>query len=135
MENIQISSREDLASHIRYLSGIKIVYEEDLKYTLKEIARSYTPSSIVEESLHKLAEDKGVQMDLAEAGLNLGAGLIIEEVLSKNNSFKGFLRSLLAKRISAFFLNKNSYTIISGLNKLIQGTNRNQNGYQLQSNS
>jgi hypothetical protein len=119
MENIIITSHTDLVMRIMHLKQEKFRQEEELKYSFKEFAYSLNPVSLVKQTLHDLAGDSEVQYDLTKVGLNLGANLIIDRILGKNSSIKGFLSALLVEKISASFISGNLSKIVSGIRKLI----------------
>ncbi len=119
MENTKISGHTELLLQIMHLKGEKFRQEEELKHSLKEFAYSLSPAQIVKDSLHKLASDKEVRVDLGKVGLNMGANFIIEKVLGRSNSIKGFLSSILVEKISGSIINNNSSKIISGISNLL----------------
>jgi hypothetical protein len=101
------------------LKAEKFSREEDLKYTFKEFVSTLNPISMVKESLHQLAADRDVKFDLAKVGLNLGVDFIIDKVLGRNRSVKGFLSSVLIEKFSTLFLNNNISKIVSEISKLL----------------
>ncbi|SDC98712.1 hypothetical protein [Williamwhitmania taraxaci] len=119
MENIEISSHAALQMHINHLKATKYVQEEELKLTFKEFVYTIDPVSMVKSSLHELAEDKDVKMDLAKVGLSFGANFIIDRVLGRNGSIKGFLSSMLVRNIASSLINGNASAIISGISKMM----------------
>lgn len=119
MENTEISSHTELVMHIMQLKQEKFRQEEKLEYSIREIAYSLNPVMLTKKYLHELAEDSGVQFDLAKVGLNLGANLLIDRILGKNSSFKGILSALLVEKLSATFITKNLTKLISGISRLI----------------
>jgi hypothetical protein len=119
MENIKISNRSELLLHIMHLKAEKYRQEEELKVTLKEFIDTLNPLSIVKESLSEMVRDKDVHFDLAKMGLNIGANFIIDQILGRNSSIKGFISAVLVENFSTSFINNNVSKIISGINKLI----------------
>ena len=119
MENKEISSHAELVLRIMDLKVEKFSREEDLKYTFKEFVSTLNPISMVKESLHQLAADRDVKFDLAKVGLNLGVDFIIDKVLGRNRSVKGFLSSVLIEKFSTLFLNNNISKIVSEISKLL----------------
>ena len=119
MENKEISSHAELVLRIMDLKAEKFSREEDLKYTFKEFVSTLNPISMVKESLHQLAADRDVKFDLAKVGLNLGVDFIIDKVLGRNRSVKGFLSSVLIEKFSTLFLNNNISKIVSEISKLL----------------
>ena len=119
MENKEISNHAELVLRIMDLKVEKFSREEELKYAFKEFVSALNPISMVKESLHQLAADRDVKFDLAKVGLNLGADFIIDKVLGRNRSFKGFLSSVLFEKFSTLFLNNNISKIVSEISKLL----------------
>ena len=119
MENKEISSHAELVLRIMDLKAEKFSQEEELRYTFKEFVSSLNPISMVKESLHQLAADRDVKFDLAKVGLNLGADFIIDKVLGRNRSIKGFLSAVLIEKFSTLFLNNNISKIVSEISKLL----------------
>lgn len=118
MENIKITNHTQLQLQIMHLKSKKLSQEIELKHSVKEFVYSISPLSIVKDSLHSLVQDREVRFDMAKVGLNIGANFLIDKVVGRNRSIKGFLSSLLIEKISATFINSNSTAIVSGISKL-----------------
>ncbi len=114
-----IKNRKELQLRILELKNLRIKQEMELKHSIKEFASTLSPVAMIKHSLHELVQDKDVKLDLANLSLNAGANFIIDKILGKNRSVKGYLSSLLMENISKFFINKNAPEIISGISKLI----------------
>ena len=119
MENKKILNHNDLLCHISNLKDEKIYQEFELKIKLNEFIKTLNPISIVKDSIHELAQDKEVRLDVAKVGLNIGANLLIDGVFGRSRSIKGFLSSILIEKISSIVIDKNASGIISGIGKLI----------------
>lgn len=119
MENTEIYSHTELVMRIMHLQQEKFRQEEELEYSIREIGYSLNPVTLTKKYLHELAENSGVQIDLAKIGLNLGANLLIDRILGKNNSFKGLLSALIVEKFSASFINNNLSKIISRISSLM----------------
>ena len=119
MDNTKITSHAHLKLLIVQLKSERSVQEAELKHKVAEFVVALNPLSILKNSLHDLAGDKEVQQGLVKTGLNLGTNFIIEKILGRNRSVKGFLSSILAEKISATVINNNISKIISGISKLI----------------
>lgn len=121
MENKNISSHTELVLRIMELKAEKFNREEELRTSFKEFVYTLNPISLVKESLHNLAEDREVKFDLAKIGINLGANFLIDKLLGRNRSIKGFLSSVLIEKFSSFFLNNdnNISKIVSEVSKLM----------------
>jgi hypothetical protein len=119
MENSGISTYTELKLRIIHLKSEKAKQEEELKQSFKAFANSINPVSIVKESIHELARDKEVQVDLTKIVLNIGTNLIINKILGRDHSIKDFLSSLLIEKISGFLENKNVSQIVTGISNLL----------------
>lgn len=121
MEKTKITRYADLMIHIAYLNSEKLKQEEELKSICGELVNSMHPVSIVKQSLHDLAEDKRVHFDLLKAGLNVGSTFLIDNIMGRNKSIRGFLSSMVIEKIASTFINnQNSSKIIAGASKLLQ---------------
>lgn len=119
MESKKILNHHDLLCHISKLKDDKIYQEAELKVKLNEFAKTLDPLSIVKHSIHELTQNKEVRLDVAKVGLNVGANFLINTVLGRDKSIKGFLSSLLIKKISSIVIDKNASGIISGIGNFI----------------
>lgn len=119
MENKKILNHYDLLCHISKLKDDKISQEFELKLKLNEFVKTLNPISMVKNSLRELAQNKEVRLDVAKVGLNVGANFLIDNVLGRGRSIKGFLSSLLMEKISSIVIDKNASSIISGIGKFI----------------
>ncbi|HEV7231016.1 MAG TPA: hypothetical protein VGO45_06800 [Bacteroidia bacterium] len=124
MERQEISTHTELAIRIMHLKAEKFRQEEVLKNSFREFFYTLQPATIIKETLHELSQDKEVQFDLAKAGLNMGANFIIDKVLGKNRSIKGYLSSLLLERVSGSFINDNVSKIMEGVGKFFKRNNQ-----------
>lgn len=120
MENKKITTHAELCLQIMHLKAEKFKQEEELKHTFKEFVYTINPVNLVKNSLHDLAVDKEVQFDLAKVGLNMGANFLINQVLGKNRSIKGFLSSMLVEKFSSSYINNNVSKIISGIGNFLK---------------
>jgi hypothetical protein len=124
MQNKETLNHAELSLRIMELKSEILLQEDELKYRFKEFLFTLNPISIVKDSIHELASDKEVQFDLTKVGLNLGANFLIDQVLGRNRSIKGFLSSVLVEKFSNTFINKNASGIISGISKLLSKNNQ-----------
>jgi hypothetical protein len=115
---MKINNYKELELRIAELSHLKSLEEYELKETFHQFVHSLNPILILKESLRNLTEDKTAQLDLAKAGLNIGANFIIDKTLGKYNSIKGFISSVLLENVSTSYIYNNSSKIISQIGKL-----------------
>ena len=119
MEKIEITSYSELLMRIEYLKLEKTRQEEDLKVSFKEFTDSLDPIQMLKQSLHKLAEDKEVQVDLTRVGVSIGVNYIINKILYKSNNLKGFLSSVLINLLSTALTTENISKIINAVTNFI----------------
>ncbi len=119
-----IKNRKELQLRILELKNLRVKQEIELKDSIKEFANTLSPVAMIKNSLHELVHDKDVKLDLANLSLNAGANFVIDKILGKNRSVKGYLSSLLMENVSKFFINKNVPEIISGISKLISSKSK-----------
>lgn len=124
MQKKEILNHAELSLHIMQLKSDIALQEDELKHTFKSFLFTLNPVSIVKDSIHELAKDKEVQFDLTKVGLNVGANFLIDQLLGRNRSIKGFLSSVLIEKFSNTFINKNASGIISGITKLLSKKNQ-----------
>jgi len=116
MENAVISSYAELTSRMNYLKSEKFRQEEELKSTFSEISASLNLFSLIKGSLNKRTEKKNVFFNLIKVGLTMGSTFIMDKILGKRRSFKGFLSSLLMEGFAAILINLDVLKIISAVN-------------------
>ncbi|MBL7936374.1 MAG: hypothetical protein JNM51_11275 [Bacteroidia bacterium] len=119
MKNIHITNHAELMLRIMQLKSEKLSQETELKHSAKEFIYSISPVSIVKDSLHELAQDEDVKFDMTKVGLNIGANFLIDKIVGRNRSIKGFLGAMLIEKLSSKFINNNTSSIISGIGRLI----------------
>jgi len=120
MEKIIIKNHSELLLHIMQLKSQKISQEIEIKHSFKSLINSLSPISMIKNSLRDLSQDKEARFNIAKVGLNLGTNFIIEKVVGRNKSIKGFLSSIILEKFSGAFINKNASSIITSINKLFK---------------
>lgn len=116
MENIQISNHAELLFRIEELKVRKYSHEEVLKDKFVLIKSSIDLLSLFKGGLN----NKNSEFDLVKVGLNTGVNLIVDMVLGRNRSVKGFLSAVLIEKFTSVLINNNLTTIISGVMNLVQ---------------
>jgi hypothetical protein len=118
MANITMDTHTELLLRIKELKEEKGNQEIEITEQLKEIIDNFNSFSIIKNNLHELTHDKEVQLDVSKIGLDIGATFIIDKLLGRNNSIKGFLSSIIVEKISSSFIKNNTSKIISFFNYL-----------------
>ncbi|MCE5330878.1 MAG: hypothetical protein LLF95_01925 [Bacteroidales bacterium] len=114
MENKQITNHAALMRRIVELKADKSVQEVTLKITFLEMISTLDLMSIFR---GKKSED--APLDLVKTGVNMALDLIIDMILGKHRSVKGFLSSVLVENFSRILINNNLINIISGISSLL----------------
>ena len=114
MEHPAILNHATLKVRINELKVERSMQEDALKDSLKAFAVTLNPLSILKGSVQGFSKDKELRTDILKAGLNLGTDFIIEKVLGRSRSVKGFLSSILVEKLSAPFINKIVMKLFSG---------------------
>jgi hypothetical protein len=127
MDNSEILQHTTLLLRIEALKADQAAQDADLKQSAKELIFALNPITIMKGSLHDLAGDKEVHLDMAKVGLNLGANLIIDQVLGKQRSAKGFISAVVVELISTALINSNASKIVLEMSRLLSPDTRNTN--------
>ena len=106
MNTIPITSYASLKRRISELKIERARQGEDLKNASQAFAHSLSPLSIIKGSVKGLWKDKELRSEMIKAGLNLGTDFIIERLLGRSRSVKGFLSSILVENLSTSLINK-----------------------------
>lgn len=112
MENKSISTHAELVLRIMHLKSEKFSQEEELVHKFKELAYLLHPATLMK----NMAGDKEVKTGLAKAGLSLGSNYLIDKVLGRNRSVKGFVMSVFVEKLTNMIINKSG--VISRIGKL-----------------
>ena len=116
MADTTITNHKDLVLRITHLKASKLRQEEDLKHVFTTVIGAMNPVSILKDSIHELAENKAIQLDLTKVGLDIVTNFVIDKVLGRNRSIRGFLSSVLVEKLSGSFINnENVLKMIMGI--------------------
>ncbi len=105
MDKIKVTAYTDLQIQIATLKKQKLAKEEELKVQFSELANQANPIKIAKEYLSSILEDKDLKLNISKVGINLGTNFLIEKVLGRNKSIKGYLSSMLVEKISTSIIN------------------------------
>ncbi len=119
METTQITNHTELLLQIEELRYLKNIQEENLKQSFKTVSGTLDLLSIF-----KGSNNTNPEFDIAKVGLNTALDLIIDMVLGKHRSIKGFLSSVLVEKFSTMLVNNNLGNVISGITQLIHKKKR-----------
>jgi hypothetical protein len=105
-KNVKPSAYTDLQLQIDTLTKEKSVKENEIKIQFTEIITKANPINIFKEYIQGITADKDLELNVSKIGLNLGTNFLIEKILGRNRSIKGFLSSMLVERFSSSLINK-----------------------------
>ncbi len=89
----------DLIAQIKLIKFRRKIQEQDLSNSLTDFVSTLNPVSLIKDSIHNLVKDHEVRFDLANAGVQLGSDIVIDMVLGRYRSIKGFVGSVLVEKI------------------------------------
>jgi hypothetical protein len=113
MEKKIISNHSELMLRIAELNMHKDIQELELQESFRDII-----SSLNLVSLFKQTENQERPFELAGMSVNLVVDLIIDLILGKHRSLKGYLSAVLVEKFSNMLINNNIMNIISGFKSL-----------------
>ena len=119
MSKTAVLNHKQLVAQIKQLRAQKLNQEAHLTHSVGEFFHTINPVTIVKSTLHALAVDSEVHYSLAKVGLNMAANFIIEKILGKNRSVKGFLSTILVEIMSNAYINQHAPEIIATIKNLV----------------
>jgi len=119
MEKVIITNHSELVLRIAELRMYKDIKETELQDSFKEIA-----STLNLISLFKEATNQDRPLELAKSGVNMVLDLIIDLILGKHRSIKGYLSAVMVEKFTTMLVDNNLINIISGINSLFNRKNQ-----------
>lgn len=113
MENKPITNHTELLLRIAELKIDKDIQENELQNSFKEVV-----SSLNLISLFKAATNQDHPLEIAKSGVNMVLDLIIDVVLGKHRSIKGYLSAVLVEKFTTMLIDNNLINIITGISSL-----------------
>lgn len=93
-------------SRIDELRILKLEQEAKISHQYKELKSAFSIGTILKESVQHIAEDKDTQKNLVKMAATTGSNFLIEKILGRNSSLKGYIASILAEKVSGSFIGK-----------------------------
>jgi len=115
MEKVIIVSHSQLILRLAELRMDKDIRGKKLKVLFTEMATTLNLTTIFKE-----ATNTERPMELAKSGINMIVNLIIDLVLGKHRSIKGYLSAVMLERFSAMLVDNNLINIIYGINSIFK---------------
>lgn len=115
-----ISNHFELIQEIAQLKLDKLEKEAALKQSFNAVIDALDPVTIAKNSLSELVKDKDTQHDMTTGLLQWGSTVIINKVLGKYNSLKGFVASLVTAKVSDAVIKYNIPSLLMSTVKLFQ---------------
>lgn len=109
-----ITNHAQLQLRIAELRMYKSIQEEELKVSLRD---AFTTLNIISIFKNATVEQP---LQLAKSAVNMTLDLIIDLVLGKHRSIKGFLSSILVERFTTSLVDNNLMNVISTITELIE---------------
>lgn len=113
MEKKTITNHAELVLRIAELKMNKDIQEYELQNSFKEVV-----STLNLVSLFKEATNQNHPLQMARSGVNLVLKLIIDLILGKHRSIKGYLSAVMVERFTTMLVDNNLINIISGISAL-----------------
>ncbi len=113
LTRVRISNYEQLLTQIETLREEKDFQEDKLKNSFSEMLGLLNIMS-----LFKAATKQEQPLELAKTGLNMILTLIIDLVLGKHRSIKGYLSAVMVEKFTTVLINNNLTNIITGISSL-----------------
>jgi hypothetical protein len=117
-QEIRITTDTELHLRIMHLNALKEEQELIIKRNIREIGYSLHPAAMLKNAIGKLTEDQELTDDLKTAGLMLGKDFLLQKLFGKGQSLKGFLGSLILRKVTDYIVNKHPDLITNGIGKL-----------------
>jgi len=106
METTAKSCHEALLERITELRSLKLEQEARINEQYKDLKSSFSIGAILKESIDHIANDRDSQKNLVKMAATTSTNFLIEKVLGRSNSLKGFISSILAEKVSSSFIGK-----------------------------
>lgn len=112
---MKITGYKDLGQRIEDLRNESIKAERDMESAFDRVVTGLDPVTLVKSSVQQLSRDHGLKIDVVKAGMNMGANFLIDKIMGRRKSFKGFLSSILLEKYSHLFIDKGVPGIIQAV--------------------
>ena len=96
--NLQLQKQE--------LQAKKLQLETIIQDEVKTFVKGINPVEFIKNTAQSVLQDKNVQVSASTMGINLGVNFIIEKILGRNKSIKGYIGSMILEKISSSFISK-----------------------------
>lgn len=114
MSNMMIiSNHYNLMQRIATLKMDKAIQENELKASLTDIVSTLDVLAIFKGAIRT---DR--PLELTKSGVNMVLELIIDLILGKHRSIKGYLSATMVEKFTTMLVNNNILKIISGISSL-----------------
>ncbi|MEO6426981.1 MAG: hypothetical protein ABIP40_16305 [Bacteroidia bacterium] len=118
MDRSMITNDTELHHHIMKLNNLKEEQELVIKRNVSELVYSLHPSVLIKNLVNKFSENPEEGNNLKSIGLNLGKDFLISKLFGKGGTLKGFISSLIVRKITDYVINNHSDLIANGIGKL-----------------
>ncbi len=112
---MKITGYQDLQERIEDLRNESSKAQQDMESAFDRVVTGLDPVTLVKSSVQQLSRDHGLKMDVVKAGMNMGANFLIDKIMGRRKSLKGFLSSILLEKYSQLFIEKGVPGIIQAV--------------------
>src|ERR1700752_838262 len=110
-----ITNDLELHQRIMKLNYLKEEQEIAIKRNVRELGYSLHPAMILKNIAGKFTEDTETNSTLKSIGINLGKDFLLSKLFGKGQSLKGFLTSVVIRKVTDYLINKNPELITNGI--------------------
>ncbi len=96
--NLQLQKKE--------LQATKLQLENIILEQVSSFIKGMNPVEYIKNTTQSILQDKNVQVDASTMGINLGVNFILEKIIGRNRSIKGYIGSMILEKISTSFISK-----------------------------
>lgn len=112
---MKITGYQDLQERIEELRNESSKAQQDMESAFGRVVTGLDPVTLVKSSVQQLSRDHGLKMDVVKAGMNMGANFLIDKIMGRRKSLKGFLSSILLEKYSHLLIEKGVPGIIQAV--------------------
>lgn len=112
---MKITGYQDLQERIEDLRNESSKAQQDMESAFDRVVTGLDPVTLVKGSVQQLSRDHGLKMDVVKAGMNMGANFLIDKMMGRRKSLKGFLSSILLEKYSHLLIEKGVPGIIQAV--------------------
>ncbi len=106
MQTTAQSCHDSLLNRIKELRALKLEQEARINQQYIDLKNSFNIGAVLKESIHHIANDQDTQKNLVKIATTTGSNFLIEKLLGRNTSIRGYISSLLVEKVSDSLIGK-----------------------------